>query len=243
MGINVPNVPGVPALSSYSAASGLLLTADVANLLNRVLRPQWGIYLNGAPIIATSVAPLIGLGSLVNAFSALASLGNSVSNLFGGGLGTNFGLTTNTFSVVDFAYKQDWAIADYQVEGGGFQSYDKVQLPFDVRMRVAAGGTSSNRQSLLDEIDAIANTLFLFDVYTPEKIYQSCSIAHYDYKRSANSGVGIIVADMWLQQIRVSSTAQYQNTQQPTVAGTVGTGNSSAQAVPPGLSGVAAQVT
>ena len=48
-------------------------------------------------------------------------------------------------SIVDFDFKQDWPISDYQVEDGGFQSYDKVQLPFDVRVRVSSGGSEFER--------------------------------------------------------------------------------------------------
>ena len=45
---------------------------------------------------------------------------------------------------MSFGYKQDWKISTYPVEQGSFQSYDKVQLPFEVRMRVA-GSVSSAR--------------------------------------------------------------------------------------------------
>ena len=49
---NVPNVPGVPPLPSYSQNNVELLFADaVGALLGVVTAPQWGIYLNGAPVI------------------------------------------------------------------------------------------------------------------------------------------------------------------------------------------------
>jgi len=69
-------------------------------------------------------------------------------------------------SVLDFDYKQDWPLSDYPVEDGAFQSYDKVQLPFDVRVRVASGGSESERQDLLTSVQAAANTLDLYDVVT-----------------------------------------------------------------------------
>lgn len=209
---NVPNVPGVPALSSFSTSPLTLLVSDAATVLGQVLQPRWGIYLNGTPIIASSLASLLGLGSLAGAV-------NSISSLFGG---ANI---SDQFSVVDFEYKQDWTLATYPVEDGGFQSYDKVQLPFDVKMRVAAGGSASNRQALLNVVDSVANSMNLFDVVTPEKVYQSCNIDHYDYRRSATNGVGMIVVDIWLKEIRVTSTSVFTNTQSPVNSGQQNIGN------------------
>jgi hypothetical protein len=128
-------------------------------------------------------------------------------------------------SIIDFDYKQDWPVSDYQVEDGGFQSYDKVQLPFDVRVRVASGGTEFQREALLTAVQAAANTLDLFDVVTPEATYSSCNITHIDYKRMAHNGVGVMIIDIWFIEIRVTSTSTFSNTQQPTVAGTQNTGS------------------
>jgi hypothetical protein len=140
-------------------------------------------------------------------------------------------------SVVDFDYKQDWSISDYQVEDGGFQSYDKVQHPFDVRVRVASGGSAVDRQALLDSVDAAANTLNLYDVVTPEATYSSCNITHYDYKRTAVNGVGMIIVDIWFEEVRVTSTATYTSTASPTNAGPVGVGAVSAASPPAQVQG------
>lgn len=210
---NVPQVAGVPALSSYSAVPLALLVADTAIVVHRALQPQWGIYtLAGAPVIASSLASLLGVGSLVSSLNSISSLlvGKNVLSLF---------------SIVDFEYKQDWSISDYPVEQGGFQSYDKTQLPYDLRMRVAAGGSESNRQALLNTVDTAANSLDLYNAVTPERTYQSCNITHYDYKRTASNGVGLIVVDIWMVEIRVTATAAFSNTQQPGTAGQQSLGN------------------
>lgn len=122
-------------------------------------------------------------------------------------------------SVVNFDFKQDWPISDYPVEQGGFQSYDKVELPFDVRFRIASGGTVAERQQFLDAIEQASKSLDLFDAVTPEKVYLSCNISHYDYRRSNQNGVGMIVADIWLTEIRVTATSTFTNTQSPSNAG------------------------
>lgn len=127
-------------------------------------------------------------------------------------------------SVVDFDYKQDWTVADYPVEDGAFLSYDKVQLPFDVRVRLASGGSEFERQALLTEVRAAANTLNLYDVVTPEETYSSCNIVHVDFKRTNLDGVGMILIDVWFQQIRQTATSTFSNTQTPVVAGETSTG-------------------
>lgn len=116
-------------------------------------------------------------------------------------------------SVVDITYKQDWSISDYPVEQGAFESYDKVQIPFEIRIRFSAGGSEVDRQNLLSSIAAVAGDLNLYTVVTPEQTYPSVNITHYDYKRTAINGVGLLVVDVWLKQIRVSVASPFTNTQ------------------------------
>lgn len=128
-------------------------------------------------------------------------------------------------SVVDFDYKQDNPTSDYPVEEGSFLSYDKVQLPFDVKVRLASGGSEFERQAFLQWLDVIANDLNLYEVATPEKVYSSCNCTHVDLKRSNVNGVGVIVADLWFVEIRQTATSTFSNTQQPGEAGQQNIGN------------------
>jgi len=132
-------------------------------------------------------------------------------------------------SILDFDFKQDWPISDAPQEEGAFVSYDKVQLPFDVRVRVVSGGSPVERQALLTSVLAAANTLELYEVVTPELTYANCNVTHVDYKRTSVNGVGVIVCDIWFQQIRVTSTANFTNTQEPGIAGQQNTGSVSTQ--------------
>lgn len=128
-------------------------------------------------------------------------------------------------SVVDFDYKQDWPISDYQLEDGAFQSYDKVQLPFDVKVRVASFGDEAGREATLSSVLAAANTLDLYDVVTPEMTFPSSNITHVDFKRSSHNGVGMIVMDIWFVQIRVTATSTFTGTQSPSASSQQSTGN------------------
>lgn len=135
-------------------------------------------------------------------------------------------------SVLDFSYKKDAPTSDYQLEDGAFQSYDKVQLAFDVRVRVMSGADEQAREALISSVLAAADTLDLYEVITPEQTFPSCNIGHVDFSRRADNGVGLVVIDVWFQQIRVTSTSTFTNTQSPTTAGQQNSGNVAPQEVP-----------
>lgn len=133
-------------------------------------------------------------------------------------------------SVVSFDYNQNWNVANYPLEQGAFESYDKVQTPFAVKMRFASGGSQFNRQVLLTSVERVANSLDLFDAVTPERVYRNVNINHYDYKRYSNNGVGLLVVDVWCIQVRVEAQTQFTNTKSPSAAAT--TQGGTVQAVP-----------
>src|SRR5579859_2913714 len=86
-------------------------------------------------------------------------------------------------SVVSFDYKQDWQVSDYPIEQGSFETYNKVQVPFDVRFRFTSGSSDQARANLLNSVDAIANSFTLFTAIIPERVYQNVSVQHYDLRR------------------------------------------------------------
>lgn len=132
-------------------------------------------------------------------------------------------------SILDFDYKKDAPTSDYQLEDGGFQSYDKVELPFDVKVRLVSGPSEAEREALITAVRAAEKTLDLYTVVTPEQTYESCNVTHSDMKRTAVNGVGMVVIDVWFVEIRITSTSTFNNTQQPGIAGQQNTGNVSPQ--------------
>lgn len=136
-------------------------------------------------------------------------------------------------STVKFDFGKDWMISDYPVEAGSFQSYDKVEEPFDVRVTMTSAGDPIARQQFLQEVLTAAATLNLYDVVTPDAVFQNCNIRHVDYQQRSDSGVGLIIMNIYLIQIRQSASTTFQNTQQPGEAGQRGSGNVQAEALPP----------
>ncbi|MGN6774999.1 hypothetical protein [Rhizobium sp.] len=127
-------------------------------------------------------------------------------------------------NVVRFDYRQQWAISDFPVEKGAFQSYDKVQIPFDARFQFSAGGSDANKQAFIASIQAVAGDLNLYDVVTPDAIYPSVNITHWSYSQSANNGVGLIVVDIWTLEVRETVNDMQSATQSPTSASQVNGG-------------------
>lgn len=127
-------------------------------------------------------------------------------------------------SVVSVGYNQDWSIADFNIEDGGFETYDKVDTPFSARVRFSSGGSQSNRAALLNSIAAIAGDLNLYTVVTPEQVYPSCNIQGYSFIRTSNNGVGLIIVEVKLLEVRVDATATFSSTQSPSSSSQVNDG-------------------
>jgi hypothetical protein len=111
-------------------------------------------------------------------------------------------------TILGFEFKREWAIADYPVEQGSFQSYDKVDTPYQSRIQFAAGGDAENRERMLASLEAIAGDLNLYQVVTPERVYTNANVQRYDYRRTAQKGVGLLVVDVYIMEVRTSAGQQ-----------------------------------
>ena len=133
-------------------------------------------------------------------------------------------------SVITLDYKQEWALSDYPVERGAFETYDKVALPYDTRLRFSAGSAAA-RAALLASIAAVAGTTQLFDVVTPDTVINSVNVTHYDYRRAARSGMGLLQVDVWCLQVNENATLATNSTAAPSGADQSSTGP--VQTIPP----------
>lgn len=180
--------------------------------------------------------------------SPLVLMTQDTFSYFGGVFSEQWGIFQNGVpvitadSVVSMEYRQEWLISDFPLELGAFESYDKVYSPYLVRFRFSAGGSEANRAALLASVAAIAGDLNLYDAASPEAIYLDCNVTHYDYRRTAINGVGLLVVDVWLEEVRIvtSSTSDTTmpsgtatgNTAEPSGASPLNDG--SVQPQPPG---------
>jgi hypothetical protein len=127
-------------------------------------------------------------------------------------------------SVISLDFRREWRISDYPLEKGAFESYDKVSIPYDARVRMSCDGRNTPRSLFLSQIDTAANSLKTYVITTPDETYRNANIIHYDYARKREGGVGILQVDVWLQEIRITVSTQFSATKAPEGAAEVNTG-------------------
>jgi hypothetical protein len=153
-----------------------------------------------------------------DAFGLLFGNGSNQWGLFQNGSAV---ILADNVTALDF--RKDWIIASYPVQRGAFESYDKVQTPFEMRLRFTTGGTVAERQAFLNSIFNIAGTTNLYDVYMPEASFSSVCIKHVDFDRTAQS-VGLLAVDVWVEQVVQAAVPSFSNTASPNSASPVAQG-------------------
>ncbi len=125
-------------------------------------------------------------------------------------------------SVFDFSYSKTYDVPTFPVQTGsetaptGFASYNKVELPFEISVRMTKGGTEADRTAFLNQIDAIAGTTNLYTIVTPEKSYQNVTITQPQVTRRGAGGAYFLAeVDVYFTQV-LQTTGVYTTTGVPT---------------------------
>ena len=122
-------------------------------------------------------------------------------------------------TVQNFDFRVDSRISDFPVQGGAFASYNKVQMPFEIRMTLVCSGINllqqavpsidfgpgaglMSKQSFLSTLDTLRTTTALVSVVTPDATYNSCTLDRFDYARTAQHGATTLYVDAVFREIR-----------------------------------------
>lgn len=127
-------------------------------------------------------------------------------------------------SIISVDQRKEWRISDYPTEDGGFQTYNKVETPGDIRVRMAVSGVES-RGPFLASVQAMCSALDLLTIVTPDAAYDSMNAIHYDYRREQRSGASLLQVDVWFEEVRVTAQTQFTNTKSPEGAANSSGGN------------------
>jgi hypothetical protein len=166
--------------------------------------------LPGVPALARVSASLqVSLPSLTSILLPLtaqlndAVLGQTVWGIFD--QDGNQALFPDAFIGIDF--RNDARVSNYPQEQGAFASYNKVQTPYDCRVRLAIGSDAASRTGFLDTLDAMLRGIDLYTVVSPEMSYPSATLQNYDYRRDSSNGVTMLTVDLDFIEVRVTATA------------------------------------
>lgn len=195
---DIPEYPGVPqllrpanaAIASVPALSIGLGAAE--NILISALQqpPKWGIFDQEGNQ----------LGVTANTQSTLQAIGGALLSQLTGSIPA-------VLSTFEFEYQRETRVSDFPVEGGGFATYNKVQLPATPTVTLLLQGSENDRTVFLEALESAVISTDLYNVVTPEYVYQNYNIERYQYQRRSSQGVTLLMVEVSLIEVRqISST-------------------------------------
>lgn len=156
------------------------------------------------------------VGSIETTVNQIVGL---VSNLIGQGqqwfvLSDDDGTEIAKFdSVIQVEPTKNYEIGSYPIEDGSFETYSKVEMPFEGRIALACGGTAEARQAFLTAVSDACGSLDLYSIIGPDCTYDSLNFVRYGLRRSAQEGNGLIIIDLFAKEVRVTAVANYSTAQ------------------------------
>lgn len=185
------------------------------------------LYPNVPLAIAGVPAVLRRIGAVQDAQEVLADaerdVANTIDSFRWGVFDKDGGLALEPTSFGSFEFGLEYRIADYPLEGGGFESYDKVATPFDTRIAMSKSGPLAEREEFLATVHRLVASYDLFSVVTPERTYLNVNFERVGMVRNASNGAGMLTVELILREIRAAAKAQFSKTQTETLTATTQT--------------------
>lgn len=103
---------------------------------------------------------------------------------------------------LEFAPNNAAKQSDFPTEQGGFNSFNKVQSPYKVNVKISQAGTLQQMQALLDTLKTLLVSTDFLSVITPMETYANCTLVDYKYRQTAKSGAGRIEATLTFEEAR-----------------------------------------
>lgn len=145
----------------------------------------------------------------------------------------NLVLQASSFVKMELAADSD--VPTYPMEGGAFQSYNKVNLPYTVKVTVALSGEASiantassvatgtvsgflngitgttSRANFINAAATAQASTALYSIVTPEVTYTDQTIVHREFRRTAEQGATLLQIDLWFSLINLTATSTVSN--------------------------------
>jgi hypothetical protein len=220
---------GVPPLLNTIANIGniiTLVTSDAILVARKFMAPTWGIY-----------GPT---NSSLEQSSEFSANGDMVIT---GKANKPIQQAIIPDSIVSIDYEKEWVVANYPVEQGQFQSYNKVRMPYHNAVLMTFSGSPKGwgsfipfvelrnyrgvelKTQLMATLEKMAASLDLYDIVTPERIYENANIMGINYRRSAEEGASLICVEVIFVEVMNTSEPKFTEVKNPNSKPPVNTGN------------------
>jgi hypothetical protein len=127
-------------------------------------------------------------------------------------------------TVSNFDYKTDTRVSDFPVQRGAFASYNKVQMPAEIRMVLICSGINfvqsavnsiipqfganfMEKDAFLTTLESMRSGTDLYNIITPDAQYKGFTLERFDYARSATQGATMLAVDAVFREVRQVGTA------------------------------------
>lgn len=119
-------------------------------------------------------------------------------------------------SVLNFDHRNEYRVSNFPVQQGAFASYNKVASPYEIVLRLVKSSDLEGRALFLQQLEAVSRTLDLYNIITPERIYEGVNMTRYEVTRRGSGGAYFLTeVDVFFCQI-VQVAAQYSTSQAAT---------------------------
>src|SRR6185312_14637124 len=139
-------------------------------------------------------------------------------------------------SVLSLEWHGEERISDYPLMDGTFSSFNKVKVPYDLRMVMTcqgknyvqellqsvtqqvdqalgnlglAFGQPMDRPAFLQQLDAMLADTKTYDVVTPDKVYKNVNLVGYNHAKKNDEGATMIIAELLFRDVLVSQDSFY----------------------------------
>lgn len=134
-------------------------------------------------------------------------------------------LIVNADNIVSVEDGVEYRVADYPLEKGAFESYNKVATPREARLAMSKGGTLADRQEFLKTLQSLEPKLDLYNVVTPEEVMINMNIIAVRKARNQTNGATMITVEVTLHEIRITATSTQSNSKEPSGADPINNGS------------------
>ena len=127
--------------------------------------------------------------------------------------------------VLSVEFQGDAHISSYPQQDGAFMSYNKVQVPNQIKLTYGVANSNDARSALVNALDVAKRSLTLYMLAMPEYSYPSVNVIHYAFRRTAKQGARLLQVDVFCEEVRILGRQYVRFGKSINSAGTAAQGN------------------